>query len=95
MRSTLLDLQSDISVELEVFGKPYSGEVAPAKLLDDGVAIEKHFADMNRVVPANFVIFNSFVLAVVLFFQLFKNLRNLLLALRIDKNVILHPFSVV
>lgn len=66
MLSTLLNLDGDVAIVLEVLGEPDGREVAPAELLNDDVAIEKDLADMDWVVPSNLVVGHSFVFTRVL-----------------------------
>ena len=68
LRSALLYFQSDIGVVLEILGKPNCGEVPPAEFLNNCVAVEEDFANVNRMVAANLIILDSFILAVMLLF---------------------------
>jgi hypothetical protein len=64
--STLLDLDSDVRIVLQVLGQPDGGEMAPPELLDDHISVQKNFSDMDRVVAANFVIGHSFIFTGIL-----------------------------
>jgi hypothetical protein len=45
--------------------KPHCAEVAPAKLLQNDVAINQDFTDMNWMVPTNLVVCNALVFGLV------------------------------
>ena len=45
--------------------QPHCAEMAPAKFLQNHVSIDEHFANVNGVVPAYFVVCDPFVLTLV------------------------------
>lgn len=63
MLGTFLNLDGDVAVVLKILGKPDGGEVSPAELLNDDVAIDQNFPDVDRVVPAQFVIGEALIFA--------------------------------
>jgi hypothetical protein len=44
----------------------------PANLLDHNISFEKNFSYMNWMISSNFIIFNAFVLTMMLLIQLSK-----------------------
>ena len=70
VRSRFHDLNSYVSSIFEILGEPHSGEVSPSQFLNEHIPVDKHFTDVARVVSANLVIFNAFVLTVVFFVEL-------------------------
>ena len=59
--SALLHLDRHIGVVLEVLGKPDRRKVAPPQLLDDHVAVDQDLAHVDRMVPAQFVVWHAFI----------------------------------
>lgn len=58
----LLNLNGNVGVVLEILGEPDGTEVSPSQLLYDHVPIEEDFADVDWVIPANFVVWHALVL---------------------------------
>ena len=76
MLCTLLHLYCHIAVVLEVLGQPDSREVAPTELLNDDVAIEQDFSDVDRMVATYLIIRHALILARILVIE--KSVVNLL-----------------
>lgn len=70
MRRTLHDLHGRVVSVLEIFRQPHRREVAPPQLLDQHVPVHQHLSDVAGVVPSDLVVFDAFVLAVVLVVEL-------------------------
>lgn len=94
VRAALLNLHGDIGVELEVLAQPDRREVPPAQLLDDHVAIDEHFADVDWVVSTDLIIFYSLVLGVVVFVQLHQEFVQVLWALSIRERLLIKILGV-
>mmetsp|Transcript_26483 Transcript_26483/g.35418 ORF Transcript_26483/g.35418 Transcript_26483/m.35418 type:complete len:204 (-) Transcript_26483:296-907(-) len=60
-----LNFHCHVSVVLDVLREPHSGEVAPAELLNDQVAIDEHLAYMHRVIASKFVIWKALIFRAV------------------------------
>ena len=65
MTSTLLDFESNVRVIESVSCEPYSREVAPSKFLHDDVSLDQDLTYMHWVIPANLVISDTFIFALV------------------------------
>ena len=63
MLRTFLHFDGDVAVVFEILCQPDCREMAPAKLLDDDVAIKKNLTHMYGMVASNFVIWHSLILA--------------------------------
>jgi hypothetical protein len=60
----------------QVFCQPHSREVTPSQLLDDDIAVEKNFADMDGVIASNFIVLNAFIFTGILVFE--ETIRKLI-----------------
>ena len=65
MTSTLLDFESNVRVIESVSCEPYSREVAPSEFLHDDVSLDQDLTYMHWVIPANLVISDAFIFALV------------------------------
>ena len=63
--STFLNFKRYISIKSSITGKPNCAKVTPAKFLQNYIPVDQDFADMDRVVPSNFVICDSFILTLI------------------------------
>ena len=62
LRRAPLDLESNVSVIVDILGQPHGREVAPAKLLDDHVSLDEDLADVHAVVAPYLVVWHPLVL---------------------------------
>ena len=66
---TLLHLHGDKGAVLEVLAQPDCREMAPSQFLDDHVSIDQHFPNVHRMVAADYVILNAFILRIIVLVQ--------------------------
>ena len=73
---TLLDLQGHKGVGvLHVLCQPHRRKLAPSQLLDDHVPVGQDLAQVDGVIATDLVLFDPFVLAVVIRISVSKKLR--------------------
>jgi len=83
---TLLNFESYVRVELQVFRKPNCGEMTPAEFLNNYISIQKNFSDVNWVIASDLVVWHALILTTI--FVLVKALSQFL-SQRIEVFVIL------
>lgn len=74
MWAALLNFDGHIGVVFEVLAQPHCGEMAPAQLLDDDVAVDEDFADVHGMIATDLVVFDSLVLRIVVLIEFHQEL---------------------
>lgn len=70
MWRTFHDLNSNIISVFEILRKPDSGEMTPAEFLHQDISVDEDFSDMAGMIASNFIVFDAFVLTVILFVEM-------------------------
>jgi hypothetical protein len=65
---TLLNLQGNVAVELEILGQPDGREVTPTQFLDNDISIKQDLADMDWMIATDLVVRHALVLAGIFIF---------------------------
>lgn len=94
MWATLLNFDGNVGVEFEVLAEPHGGEVAPAQLLNDHVAVDEYFADVDGMIASYLIVFDSLVLGVVVLIELQQEFVEVLGHWFIRKGALLLIFGV-
>jgi hypothetical protein len=92
--ATLLNFDGDVGVEFEVLAEPHGREVAPAQLLNDHVAVDEYFADVDGMIASDLIVFDSLVLGVVVLIELQQEFVEVLGHWFIRKGALLLIFGV-
>ena len=66
MLGTFLDLDSDITIVLQVLCEPDCRKVTPSKLLNDDVPVHQNLAYMDRMIASDLVVGHALVLTAIL-----------------------------
>ena len=74
--ATLLNFNGYVGIVVEVLAEPNCGKMSPSKFLHHHVAVEQALTNMHGVVATDLIVFDSFVLRIVVLIELQQELME-------------------